>query len=495
MENLQKSFSVGVTLATVILAVTLAVAMVTLFWGIVQLLMFGCTLAGVLCGASVCIRFIAEQTTQAGESIYRLRAAKRTTLPEIIMSPGTHVLSTRTLNGLDLHYVPSPQRAAQLAAPLPLSAERSASPVLTGDCLSLSESYAAEPDEFLSARKLIVGVSGAGKSNSVGVMVEELGRLGVPMILADTEDEYESIASYLPNGVLADASTLHVENAGAFARTVLTKCQQVILNLQSYVFEEAAALLVALVEGLRSWQEERANDKRIPCEFILEEATTWLPQNQRESPLHGTPGFARLQDAFFNDLVRKGRKRGLGLTVVCQKIAEIDKRALQADVKILHRQTELNDLARYAQMGITKQETLSLGKGECYYFSATQSKQRMQIRRRNSPHGANTPGLAALRTFRGMEDAFELDGEAFEPRLELVRPENSDVREFEREPANPPDRIPSELRTRILDLYRVGTGRKGIQSLLSLNGDEYWMIREVCNAYDADAREEDARNE
>jgi hypothetical protein len=59
--------------------------------------------------------------------------------------------------------------------------------------LNISEDYQPHADEFLSGRKLIVGVAGSGKSNSTASVCEELGRLDVPMVLADTENEYESL--------------------------------------------------------------------------------------------------------------------------------------------------------------------------------------------------------------------------------------------------------------------------------------------------------------
>jgi hypothetical protein len=290
-----------------------------------------------------------------------------------------------------------------------------------------------------------------------------------------------------------------VANAVQFGRHVLEQNIQAVLNLHSYEMPEAAQVMISIIVGMKQWQEERANELRIPCEFLLEEATTWLPQNVNESQLNGTEVFSRLQDAFFNDMVRKGRKRGLGLTVICQKIAEIDKRALQCDVKLLHRQTELNDLKKYAAMGITNDETLSLHDGQGYFFSSKVSKMLIQMRTRHSPHGANTPGLSELRQYQQSRnfgekvrdfvieeqpngDNFRTD---FEPLVEqdqeysLVRPDSSDYRRTTVQKG-----VPERTKAAILGLYREGTKRKDIQGLLDLNGDEYWMVKAVCDEYD-----------
>ena len=272
------------------------------------------------------------------------------------------------------------------------------SPRPRDEYLNISEDYQPHADEFLSGRKLIAGISGSGKSNSVADVCEEFGRLGVPMILADTENEYQALGNkrYLPNYMLADRSHVTKDNAEQFGHYILENHKQVILDLTDYDAEEGAWVMVNIIKGMKAWEEKFANELRIPCEFLLEEAPTWLPQNAGESPLKGTEVWQPLQDAFFNNLVRKGRKRGLGITVICQRVAEIDKRALQSNAKILHRQTDINDLKKYREMGLKDEETLSLGDGEAYFFSSKVSKKLIQMRLRNSPHGANTPGLKAL---------------------------------------------------------------------------------------------------
>lgn len=284
------------------------------------------------------------------------------------------------------------------ASPMP-SLRREDDRGISNESLNLSQMLSVHADEFLAERKLIVGVSGSGKSNSVAVICEDLGDLDVPFVLFDTENEYESLCNekYLPHFLRLDSSNLNRENAAEQAVYILDNNLQSIVNLQDFDEEEAAWIMVNMIEGLTAWQEARPNNQRIPCEIILEEATTWLPQNTGESQLEKAT-LSALQNAFFNDVVRKGRKRGLGFTVVCQKIAELDKRALQCSVKILHEQSELNDLKRYTEMGISSAETLSLKKGEAFVWVGRITKKRIQMRLRKSPHGASTPTLKNLRS-------------------------------------------------------------------------------------------------
>src|SRR5579859_1285140 len=374
------------------------------------------------------------------------------------------------------------------------------------EVLNLSKEYQVPADDFLSGRKLIVGISGSGKSNTIGVYSEELGRLLVPFVLADTEDEYRPLCQrqWLPYGILAGATgaySVSVEDASQFGRYVLETNKQVIFNLQSYDLVEAAKVMIGIIAGMRTWQEERENERRIPCDFILEEAVTWLPQYVTESPLKtkDPQTFALLQNTFFNDLVRKGRKRGLGITLVCQKIAELDNRAMQSDGKLLHRQTEEADLERYRKMGISREETLSLQNGEAFLYTGRVSKLRLQIRRRFSPHGANTPGLEQLRKHQSIaRNSGEIWGNfghhpeisqehpsAFAPSTEELGGNGAKISPLpSSQYSAESSEISEDLKAKILELYQRKVRRIAIRDQLGLNGNEYWIIRDVCNEYD-----------
>ncbi len=363
--------------------------------------------------------------------------------------------------------------------------------------LHIADDYQPHADEFLSAKKLIVGITGSGKSNTVGTLCEELGGLDVPMILADTENEYEPLCNprWLPHGILADRTTVNPDNAREFGQYILEQNLQVILNLQSYELEEGAYVMVNLIAGLRGWQEARANEMRIPCELLLEEATTWLPQNVKESPLHGAEVFDLLQGAFFNDMVRKGRKRGLGLTVICQKIAEIDKRALQCEVKLLHRQTELIDLEKYNKMGITHEETLALANGEGYFFSSKASKVLVQVRRRHSPHGANTPGLQELRQHQQSRQSFpgnlasgnkNWQGNDYGNTVETASVPDLRVidgvfpSEIDTSVESPSKSVSGEKRETIRRLVDIGMAHRDVARIVGLSGRNYHTYQQVC---------------
>lgn len=287
------------------------------------------------------------------------------------------------------------------------------------DYLDLGPTLKPHADSLLSGRKVILGTSGSGKTNSMNVYCEELGKLepAPAIILFDTDDENRALCSraYLPHSAWLDKSKgLTAENAFETAQNILEQRYQCIINLQSYEDEEAAWIMINMIKGVRAWQEAR--EVRIPCEIVLDEASVWLPQNARESLLSSvlvddpdaSPDededkgkkislLALLQRAFFSTVVRRGRRRGMGFTLAAQRIAEIDKRALQGSWMFLMRQTQPADFREYQKFGITPDEAMGLLDGEAFVFAPGMPRERHRLRKSNSPHGGVTPGMKALR--------------------------------------------------------------------------------------------------
>jgi|GEM_PF-2146982 len=282
-------------------------------------------------------------------------------------------------------------------------------------CLNLAIGLRPHPDEMLSGRSSIFGVPGSGKSNTVAVLCEELGVKEVPCLLADTEDEYASLVddgrTWLPRGYLAGSPQalleatqplrhfipVDQEHAFAFGQAILDQGFQIVLNLASYrQAEEAALVMIEIIRGMQAWEMAQPVEERVSCMFILDEAATWLPQKVEESIL-SPETLNMLQSTIFNDVVRKGRKRGIGFILATQRIAEVDKRALQSSWRFLHQQTEDIDLRRYKSIlsSLEKEMVLNFEPGECIVLSPT-GTYHTHIRMRYSPHGAPTPGLESI---------------------------------------------------------------------------------------------------
>lgn len=315
-------------------------------------------------------------------------------------------------------------------------------------------------NSILSGRKVVIGVSDAGKSNAVAVIAEEIGgpAYGAPLFLLDTEDEYRKLNDkrYLSKPLWMDRSKLTPDNAFEFAQWAVATMRQVIINLQSYEDAEAAWVMIGLIKGVQAYQE--THDVRVPCEFILDEATVWLPQVRSQSTLakimvedpdgigdeddtdeedeqekgkdrsNQISLLSLLERAFFSVVVRRGRKRGMGFTLACQRIAEINKSALQANWTFLMRQTQAADFRLYKHFGIEAKEAMELRAGDAFVFPPGKPMERHRFRLRRSPHGAKTPGLEELRTHQ-QRLASSPSAEAPLPRLPEQRVRSTATKE------------------------------------------------------------------
>jgi hypothetical protein len=285
--------------------------------------------------------------------------------------------------------------------------------ILEPNGLYLSDTYQPSVESILGQTILLCGIRRSGKSNALAVLAEEQARYSVPLVIGDTEDEYAALADprYMPRGVLAGSMEwmqeghaanvtyipIDVQGAYEFGKSVLEESLQVVLNLKSFASDNDAAMIMCeLIAGMNDWEQSRPNASRVPCMFLLDEANKWLPQNVRESYVDKET-LDLLQKAFFGTLVRRGGKRGLGLTLTTQRIVELDKRALQSTWKFLFRQTEQVDIERYKALGLDGDAVQALRPGECFVFSPGVLGFPMQMRARHSPHLGHTPGLAQLR--------------------------------------------------------------------------------------------------
>ncbi len=261
----------------------------------------------------------------------------------------------------------------------------------------------------------IFGKRRSGKSTLLAVYAEELGRYKFPFVFFDTEDEYESLADkrYLPFGALAGHLSMRddlpdnvyffpidVEGAYNFGQTILDLGLQVIVNLKSFNDDDAAYLMHGIVHGIDDWQHARSTRQRVPAFVLLDEATKWMPQNQGEIKL-SRQARAKIYDAFFDTVVRRGGKRGWGFITAFQKVAETDKRLLSADYKYAMRQTEKPDLDVCEWMGLDREEVMSLTPGEAFVFCPqVPGGMWIKVRESQSPHGGASPGLENLVTYR-----------------------------------------------------------------------------------------------
>jgi hypothetical protein len=278
------------------------------------------------------------------------------------------------------------------------------------DVLELGADLHPHVDTVLSKQLAILGMSGAGKSNLVADLVEELGQYDAPIIVLDHKGEYGPLCAtpYLLRPVHANAQNLTPANARAFAQRIMTERLQVVVDLSSYRDADAALVMAGLVTGVANYQKPLDKAGRITCTFVLEEAHYWLPQDQSQSTIRGIKNrgdengqtlLAYLQQTFFQ-LAKIGRYLGMGLIVATQRPADVDNRLISsAEWYFLLKALLPADLARYKGFGAPDgvAQKLNPKQGEAYVVGPDGITGLYHIRRRYSPDESPTPGLANIR--------------------------------------------------------------------------------------------------
>jgi hypothetical protein len=285
-----------------------------------------------------------------------------------------------------------------------------------GDLLDLALNLQVHPDTLFGGRVLVAGMPGSGKTNTMRLIIEQSGTLGLPFLLIDTDGEHASLLPYLPSGVLVGGynrlpvpasryTTITLPDALFFGEHLLSEGWQVIVDVKSY--EErpghpdeamAAQVFMEMIAGMRAWAEARPPRERIPSMIFLEEAQVWLPQQPTSSPLDRHT-LRDLQALFFRS-ARDGRRRGIGLVLIAHRIAGIHKEVLTCDWLILH-QPQATDLKRYCELAPTvhRERFQRLSRGRAIVVSPRGTLEVTFHRARSQDQGV-TPGLPALRRYQ-----------------------------------------------------------------------------------------------
>jgi hypothetical protein len=233
----------------------------------------------------------------------------------------------------------------------------------------------------------ILGIRGSGKSNTAGVIFEELLQARYPMSLVDIDGEYFGLKEkyevlVVGSGDHADVE-LNMAAAGEVADLSLREGVPVILDVSDMLSEERERFVFDYLN--RVWT--LAGRLRTPYMIGIEECHEFIPQGVR------TP----LKDVIARIALR-GRKRGLGAVVISQRSAKVEKDVLtQAGMLFLHRVVHEADMRVYGELlpwrKLEAKETVSqLGVGECIFMAGSAAR-KVKMRVRHTFHGGYTPSF------------------------------------------------------------------------------------------------------
>ena len=261
-----------------------------------------------------------------------------------------------------------------------------------GTSLHISQDLNLCLEDLIGQCIAILGIRGSGKSNTAGVIFEELLQNNYPLSIVDLEGEYFGLKEKYEVLVVGTGDSVEIEIdtqcAGEVAQVSMEQNVPVVLDLSGFLSEERTELLKTYLSSL--WN--LAGSLRKPYMIGIEEAHEFIPQGVK----------TELKEMIARIALR-GRKRGLGGIIVSQRSAKVDKDVLsQAGMLFLHRVVHEVDMRVYGELlpwrkGEVKEIINALDTGDCIYLSGDQVLP-IYVRERSTFHAGFTPTLGSVHT-------------------------------------------------------------------------------------------------
>jgi hypothetical protein len=238
----------------------------------------------------------------------------------------------------------------------------------------------------------ILGIRGSGKSNTAGVIFEELLSARYPLAIVDADGEYFGLKERYEVLVVGEGDNVDIElgpdAAAGVAELSLREGVPVVLDVSGMLSEERELFVLAYLS--RIWA--LAGMLRRPYMIGIEECHEFIPQGVRTD----------LGEVVARIALR-GRKRGLGAVIISQRSAKVEKDVLtQAGMLFLHRVVHEADMRVYGELlpwprAEVREQVAGLEVGECI-FLGDHTVRRVGIRPRRTFHGGFTPSFQPVET-------------------------------------------------------------------------------------------------
>lgn len=251
----------------------------------------------------------------------------------------------------------------------------------------------------------ILAMRGVGKTHTASVFAEEMSEAGLPFVVLDPTGAWWGLRAgadgkspgYPVTILGGDHGDVPLEEGGGklIADLVAEKAPSLILDL-SLLSKSAMRRFVA------DFAEELYRKNRQPLHLIIDEADSFAPQRPR-------PDEMRMLGAL-DEIVRRGRIRGLGCTLVTQRSAVLNKDVLtQTEALVVLRTAHPRDRAPVLewmkvhatpeQLGQVEESLAKLPKGDAWVMSAgwLDLFARVHIRERRTFNSSATPAPGQVR--------------------------------------------------------------------------------------------------
>lgn len=309
----------------------------------------------------------------------------------------------------------------------------------------------------------ILGKKGRGKTHTAAVLAEGLITSGVPTTVLDPTGAWYGLRSSadgnapgLPvvifGGEHGDVP-LTTTMGAAIAEILVERRFPAVLDLSALRKDERRRFATDFLETLYQLN-------RLAHHIVIDEADEVAPQR-------ASAGVERLLGAT-EDIVRRGRIRGLGVTMISQRAAALSKSVLsQVDALILLGVTAPQDIAAVDdwvsshsdpdQARLLKASLPSLPVGQAWVWSPEWLgvTQRIQIHRRSTFDSSSTPKAGARRivpTEWARVDAAEINARLSDdapPTATTMARTNTRIRELEQQLADARNQPPQTVRVEV----------------------------------------------
>ena len=258
--------------------------------------------------------------------------------------------------------------------------------------LHISDDLDFSLEEIIGKCIGILGIRGSGKSNTAGVIFEELLKHNYPLTVVDIDGEYFGLKEEYELLVIGQGKnvdiTIEPEDAPQVAEISLKQSIPVVLDLSGYLKDEQRDMLKHYFTALWNW----AGKLRKPYMIGIEESHEFIPQGKK----------SELKE-IITRLSLRGRKRGLGAVIISQRSAKVEKDVLtQAGMLFLHRVVHEADMKVYNDLlpwkkGKVREKVNQLDTGDCIFLDEKSTKQ-IYVRERSTFHAGFTPSLDTVDT-------------------------------------------------------------------------------------------------
>lgn len=306
------------------------------------------------------------------------------------------------------------------------------------------------PLEAVTQTFAVLGKRGSGKTNTSGVMTEQMIKAGLPVVVVDpigvwwglrhaADGKSPGLPVVILGGEHADVP-IDESSGTVIADFVIEHRTPVVIDLGLLSKSAQRRFMVDFAERLYV-------KNRNALHVVLDECDTFVPQRIDH-------GGERLVGAI-NDLVRKGRARGIGVTLISQRPALVNKDVLtQIEVLVAHRMTGPQDrdaIERWVEHNADKDpkflaslQVLEIGEAWVWSPGWLELFKKTRINLRTTFDSSATP-KAGTRV-RTPKNAARVDLESLKTKLAttIERAKEDDPRELRRQIAE----LEKQLRTK-----------------------------------------------